>query len=450
MSFRGTVSVRQLAKRWFTDCSGQFALMLGILAPAVVGLAGGAMDMIVFMNHRAELQATADAAAIAVAKEASLKGWNATTASEVADAVVASSLTNKFGVEHSVYTTIDDKARRASVRIDQDHYAYFVMGLFAGSPQISVSSAAVVSGLTTLCIIVQAPKQKDALVLNGTSSVTASGCSAYSNSKSPDGVHVRDRSVLRTQMTCSAGGYRGSQSNYRPIPITDCPPVSDPLEPRARMIDETVKEGCDHNKVEVKGGKRSLYPGMYCGDITLTAGAQVHFEPGTYIIRKRLEVEKGAVMYGNGVGLIFVGKHASLALANDSTVSLSAPSSGVMAGILIYGQPAGAARKFSIISKNAQKLTGTVYLPDDVLTVGGDGDADGSCDTLTDEDGSILPAEASCTSDTGRASDWTAIIARQLKITAGSTLVMNSDYSGSSVPVPAGIGPSSSRVTLSQ
>jgi Flp pilus assembly protein TadG len=69
-----------ICRLWLTDCRGQFALVLSILAPIALGLVGGAIDLMVFMNHRAELQATADAAVLAVAREASLKGWSETTA----------------------------------------------------------------------------------------------------------------------------------------------------------------------------------------------------------------------------------------------------------------------------------------------------------------------------------------------------------------------------------
>ena len=118
-----------------------------------------------------------------------------------------------------------------------------------------------------------------------------------------------------------------------------------------------------------------------------------------------------------------------------------------MAGILIYGQLSTKQRKFSIVSKDAQKLTGTVYLPADTLTVGGDGDLDGACDPIQQDDGTLL-IDPLCLSDVGTKSDWTAIVVKRLKVTAGSNLVMNSNYEGSSVPVPEGVGPSSGRVFL--
>lgn len=41
----------------------------------------------------------------------------------------------------------------------------------------------------------------------------------------------------------------------------------------------------------------------------------------------------------------------------------------------------------------------------------------------------------------GQNSNWTAIIARQIEIKKGPELQINSDYAGSDIPVPDGIGP---------
>ena len=441
-------ALKTLLRDLLADCRGQFAVLLGLLSPLALGLVGGAVDMVVFVNHRSELQATADAAVLAVAREASLKGWTSGAAEQVAQAVVHSTLSNRFGVEYKFKLSIEEKARRVRIDLDQDHYGYFFIGYFAGSPQIQVSAAAFASGVSTICIIALSPSQNDALVVSGKSNVKASGCAAYSNSTGTKGVNLKDVSTLRTLMACSAGGYSGKMINYSPIPIVDCPRIPDPLVARAKMIDSALTSGCNYSKVKIKGGQGTLRPGTYCGGVTITDGAQVHLEPGTYVIRDdRLKVDKGAKISGTGVALIFTGKKAELTLANNSSVSLAAPEAGLLAGILIYGQPTTKQRKFSIVSKDAQELTGTVYLPGDSLTVGGDDDLDDSCDPVVEDDGTLL-SDPSCLSDVGTESDWTAIIAKQVKVTAGSNLVMNSNYEGSSVPVPDGIGPSSGRVLL--
>jgi hypothetical protein len=152
--------------------------------------------------------------------------------------------------------------------------------------------------------------------------------------------------------------------------------------------------------------------------------------------------------------LAFVGAKAKLELKNESTVSLTAPTGGDMPGILIYGQAAAVPRKFSIESRNAQKFFGTVYVPSDDLTVGGDRDGDGVCDVAAededddDDDDEDDRGRSKCSTGVGGLSDWTAIIAHTLNLTAGVKLVLKSNYASSTVPVPPGIGPTSQKLML--
>jgi hypothetical protein len=45
-------------------------------------------------------------------------------------------------------------------------------------------------------------------------------------------------------------------------------------------------------------------------------------------------------------------------------------------------------------------------------------------------------------------SAYTVIVARTVELYDGPDLVLNSDYDGSSVPVPEGVGPLGSTITL--
>ena len=242
-----------------------------MMAPVLIGLVGGVVDLVVFNNHRAELQDTADVAALAAAKEAGLKGWTAETAKEVVAAVVESNLSNKFsGAEFGFNIVVDEPNRRIAVTVTQDHYGYFWLGYFTPSPQISVEASARATGQAMICIIVQSPKKADAFELSGDSTVTASGCSAYANSTSTKALTAKDNSHLSTQLACTAGGFSGKPSNFSPTPLTDCPAISDPLAERAKVIDAFVAvSNCDQNKVRLKGGQQTLSPGTYCGGLEI-------------------------------------------------------------------------------------------------------------------------------------------------------------------------------------
>ncbi|HEV7254713.1 MAG TPA: TadE/TadG family type IV pilus assembly protein [Mesorhizobium sp.] len=448
------------AKAFRRSREGNFAMITVILAPLLLGLVGGATDFFVLQHHRNELQATADAAVIAAAAEAGLKGWSEESAAQVAAAVIGSNLSNRFsGASFHHKVEVDEESRSVEIELTQDHYGYFVVGYFTGSPQIRVSASAKATGQSTICIIVQSPSGAESFKLSGQSQVVAAGCSAYSNSSDPKGIAARDGSKLTTQLACSAGGYSGKPGNFSPPPLTDCPSIKDPLAGRAALVDGLVAgKKCDFKALTIKNTKKTLEAGTYCG-LTVTEKAEVTFKPGIYVIKDGvLRVDKHGSVAGTGVGFVFTGDKSKAEFKNDSSLSLSAPETGPMAGILLYAQSAGGkVREFKIESRNAQKLIGTVYLPKDRLTVGGDKDGDGVCDPEAgttedddddDDDGASGGSALKCESDVGAASSWTAIVTQKLNVTAGVDLVLNSDYASSPVPAPPGLGPNSSQIVL--
>jgi hypothetical protein len=82
-------------------------------------------------------------------------------------------------------------------------------------------------------------------------------------------------------------------------------------------------------------------------------------------------------------------------------------------------------REYRITSNKAANLIGTIYLPAGRL---------------------IIDAGA----PVANKSAYTVIIARQLEIDSGPTVVLNSDYSATDIPVPAGVGPTSGTISLTQ
>lgn len=457
-------------KRFYGCARGNFAVGAALLIPLLLGAAGGAVDLFVHNNHRGELQDTADAAVLAAATEAGLKGWSAETASSVVAAVVSANLKNRFsGVtfEHSV--TVDEARRRITLELTQDHYGYFYLGYFTGSPQIKVEAIAAASGQSDICVIVRSPSAANAFMLDGDASVTAAKCSAYSNSKHTKGVAAAGASKLTTELSCSGGGYSGGSKNFKPLPVRDCPQISDPLAQRTATIAASISTAtCSFTKTEIKGTKKSLFPGTYCGGLKITGGATASLAPGIYVIKDgKLRVEKKSTIEGTEVSFVFIGEKAGLELKNDATVSLTAPDDGPLAGILIHAPDGGGSksRVFKIESRNARRFTGTIHTPSDRLVVGGDKDADGVCDAdgedneddddddddEDDEDDEDDGSEGTeCESEVGSSSAWTAIIARELLVTNGVNLVINADYDATTIPVPEGLGPTSSRVFLAK
>src|SRR5665647_3990269 len=105
----------------------------------------------------------------------------------------------------------------------------------------------------------------------------------------------------------------------------------------------------------VDGAHGTLQPGVYCGGLKLTNGAEGILSSGIFIIKNGpLIVDAGASISGTGVGIYLKGSAANLTFDADTTVNLSAPKDGPLAGILIFDDPTGAsapavAAKLSLI-----------------------------------------------------------------------------------------------------
>ena len=125
------------------------------------------------------------------------------------------------------------------------------------------------------------------------------------------------------------------------------------------------------------------------------------------------------------MGFYLAGKSALIDFTDDASVTLTVALDGEMAGLLFFeDRSVSLGRTHHINSTNVDVLTGTIYLSRGKL--------------LIDPNSPIAEDSA-----------YTAIIVRQLELTEGPELILNSDYGATDVPVPAGIR-SSAEVVLSE
>ena len=411
------------------DRGGNFAAGFAILAPLLLGVSGGAVDMIAYNRNLQRMQNAADAAALAAAREGSLRGWNVNIATSIAstfaaqnlgqavpDATMAQIQSTSSGASGlvRVATTVDAPNRTVSVTLEMDYYPYFFLGYFRNSPQIRVTSQANVAGEMNICVIGLDPLAPGTLQLSGDAKVTAPKCAVYSNSVATNGFAAKDRSFLTSDYNCSAGGIDGPLTNFSTTPTTDCRPAADPLAARG----VPASPSCNYTNKSVSGLITFLNPGVYCGGIRITNKANVLFKPGTYIIKEgELKSDLGGILAAKGVTFIFVGNKSRFNFDASTIIAFSAPETGAYAGILFYQDPAAPSlATFEVSSKDAGILLGTIYLPNGIFKV-------------------------HSANKVGEKSAYTVIVARKLDIGATADLVINADYSTTKVPVPSGIGP---------
>ncbi len=391
------------------------ALFFAMALPIVFAATAGAIDYAAALHQKSRLQRVVDAAALAAASELSMSNSKTENVAGVVQSLVDNYLKAAYSSSKyptpNVKTAVNAEPLQVKVKISQKFESYFGDPLGLQTADIQAESVAQVLGRPNICVLALHPSTNGALSLEQKARVTGKDCGVFSNSTHSIGVKAKASSMLKAQTICSAGGVQDSGANFDPPPFMDCPTFEDPLGSRP----EPSSDSCNGIKPTQVTTSRSLMPGTYCG-LVITGGAEVKLSPGIYVIKDGpLIVNKGAGIYGEGVGFFLSGKMAALDFAPDSTVSLEAPTTGSMAGLLIFASRENArGNQHKIYSENAQVMVGTVYIPTGELLVDGSAQVGGD-------------------------SAYTAIVAETIRLYGGPHIVLNTDYDETDVPVPEGI-----------
>jgi Flp pilus assembly protein TadG len=401
--------------------SGNVALLFGLCFPAVLGAAAFAVDCVTVSHHKTVAQNIADSAALAVAKELHLYRKNLGELESVGKAKAQALLAESDPSIEILDIAIGIDPEQNLIQVDLEVLArtFLPSSPFAENP-IRVSSEAQAYGQGKLCVLALDKSKSGTIKADGEALLTAPECSVQSNSTDAKGLEVKDDSRIVSTVICSSGGYEGGPDSFEPKPEVDCPEISDPLADRS----PPASSGCTLNDLVIDA-TTTLSPGtVFCGGLKIEKGAVVTLPPGIYVISGgKLEVKDDSVLQGENVSFYFADDAATFKFERDTTIDLSAPKDGPMAGILFYeDRSAPEERDFLIESDDARRLLGTIYLPKGRLRI----------DTQA---------------DVAAQSAYTVIVAKTVEV-KGANLVVNADYGGSDVPVPDGLGPNSQMVRL--
>jgi Putative Flp pilus-assembly TadE/G-like len=421
---------RALWRAFRRDRSANAALTFGLAAPVLFGMVAVAVDYSRAAAGKSKLQAVADGAALYAAREFQM-------AQSKPEVIVAAALNyaRSQAPDAQANAIADPSSYTVNVVLEKHYELTIGKAVFGGDMHVRVNATARMTGGLPLCLIGLEPVGPRAITLQTSARMTAPSCLVYSNSINPYGLVSEDAAVLQAGYICSAGGrVKTTDTNYSPQPMTDCPVIPDPLAARQPPPDGP----CNHLLKVVSGEVAALSPGVYCGGLTVTNGAEVTLKPGIYTIKGPLLVNGGATLKGENVALYMKGLLSSLIFETASIIRLTAPKDGPLAGILIYDDPTGALapykslkhdklgkspREHVILSDDARVLLGTIYMPKGRLII-------------------------DATKPVADRSAYTVMVLQQLDLYEGPNLHLNSDYSASDIPVPKGVGPYGGKTML--
>lgn len=438
---------------FWTDKRGNVALTFAIAAPLLLAVVGGAVDFQVIYQQRTKLQDAADSLATRGAREYLLENSSDAQIEAVVQATAANQYAQTLGA-FSLDAVASGGDRSVAVQLTQaPQKGLFLHHLSAFQQPIAVSATAVARGAANVCVVALEDEGNGAIYAAASAALNAPKCSILSNSTSSQGIRATGIAKLTAGLICSAGGASGGAMNFAPMPVTDCPAYEDPLikrlEPSVGSCNETslllgetggisaaMMDSMTVSVSSIDGAtaatlpgytRYDLSPGVYCGGLHVRSKADVHLAPGVYVFKDGdLVVELGGRLRGEGVGLFFKGAGATFTFEPQSIVHLTAPTSGVMAGMLMMeDRTRTTVDTYSILSSNARTLLGTIYLPNGRLSVRSD-------KPIADD------------------SAYTAIVSRFVELAGTAQLVLNTNYDLTDVPVPQGVGNTGGVVNLRQ
>jgi hypothetical protein len=365
---------------------GQVIVLVCVSLVAMMGMIAVVTDFSFMQHQRNMMQTAADSAAMAGSEELS---YGDMVAAGKADAATNGYTDGQSSVTVTINnppSTGPNSANSGYVEaiVSKPEPTYFLRALGVGTMTVSARAVAY-EGNGPNCIYVLNPSAPAAFSANGNVDVN-SGCGLLVDSSSSTGLSVVGNVSITAPSIGVVGGYSsGGNSTLSPTPKIGVIPASDPL---ANVQAPTVGS-CAHTNFSLNGNSGStgspyqLYPGTYCGGISVHGNAVLFFNPGTYVLAGGgMSISANTTM--TGAGLTFynttgTGGYGAISFNGNSTANFSAPTSGPLTGILFFQDrsipSSGAA---STISGNSSStFDGAIYFPTTSVSFHGNSSANG-------------------------------------------------------------------------
>ena len=425
--------------RFAKDSAGTVVTLFAFMLPLIGGLAMFGIDYAKVMSAEASLQDAADASAVAAARELLFVSQGQQIRNEALYSVAKSIAEKSLGATEDDLQTQATLLQQDKVRVDLtlEVETFFSTVIDAKNSVIKATATAEIYGANNICFIaLDKSYLRYGIEADDNAKMVAEKCAIHSNNRSIKSITALNSSFFGVENICVSGGYVGRDDNFSGSVTTDCPALDDPLAGRPEPFIESqcrtpnADEGpVDGAAMSLTAGMHQLQPGSYCGGLHIGGTADVWLQPGIYtFVDGTLTVEGDSKLTGEHVGLFFSEEKSRFRFMENAEIELSAPLDGSMAGILLRSdrgcdRAECPSRRFEINSTKVRSLLGTVYLPEDDLYIN-----------------TIKPISEEAA--------FTILVVDQLSMKGSPTLVLNTDYAVTQVPVPDGFAGNADGIRL--
>lgn len=373
--------IADLPRKFLANRAGHVAIITAVMAPALIGAAGLGAEAGVWFYKQRVAQMSADVGAYAGAVEARGGGELATirpTAQTEAARNGYNAALGPIEVNWPPATGNNLNERSVEVVIQQTYPRLFSALFLDNDIVMSVRAVASFEAPGPACILALDPTASQTLVFTGSSTATLINCDLMANSFAQDALAVTGSGTVTVSCANSVGGVLVSSS----LTLTDCPEprinMPPALDPYADLPEPPIPAGCSN----VPGGGRAktIGPGHYCNGLDLRG--DITMEPGVYVVSGDVTSNGNANVAGNGV-TIFVRNNGEVRFNGNAYLDLSAPATGVYAGVLFWGDDDNLASAATLFNGTADSaLVGALYFPSQTIGMRGDFNGSGGCTRL--------------------------------------------------------------------
>jgi Flp pilus assembly protein TadG len=341
--------------RWLRGEGGNIAILFAFMLPLVVGAAAFGVETTLWYQARLKLQAQADAAAFAAVLDKKAGASNAA----VTAAATKAATTNGFVAANGGLTVNTPPASGSSgpnaveVILTANQPRYFTALFTSAALTMSARAVAKYTQNGAACILALDPSVSGAAHFSGSSSLTLNGCSVMANSTSASAVSMQGNAAqLSAECVYAAGG--ASLNSHAVLTCGSAVGGASPIpDPFAGLPAPTDASACK----TVSG--TTLNPGNYCSGFSMNGG-NVTLNPGVYIISGgAFKLNGNLTLTGTGV-TFYIKTGTSISMNGNSTVNLTAPTTGPYAGMLFFGERTNTASHL-FNGNNSSHMTGNLY-----------------------------------------------------------------------------------------
>lgn len=353
------------------DESGQALIISALCMTCLLGFVGLATDVGIVFHEKRLLQIAADSAAIAGAAE--LNYANVATAARAAatqngftNGVSGATVAVNGPPTGPVVGPHAGNAGYVEVIVTQNQSTIF-LGLFGHGVMPVTARAVATLGVGQGCVYTLG-SSGTGIAWNGSGATNIPTCSILDNA----GLNFTGSGNVTAQAIGVVGSYSNTGSgSLTPRPPTAIAPISDPL---AFLTPPANPGSCIGGPGNLVNGSSSvtLQPGCYNG-LTISGSGAVTLNPGLYYINGPFSLTGSGAVSGTNVTFYLPNSNSASFTTNGSgALTLSAPTSGVRNGILIYQDPSNTAA-MSVKGSGGLNLQGVIYAPGSALTISGSG-----------------------------------------------------------------------------